>query len=192
MNNNIGLFFGSFNPIHVGHLIIANHIVENSPLDKIWFIVSPHSPFKNKLSLARERERLHLVRLAIDNNTKLKASDIEFSLPKPSYTIDTLTYLQEKYPSKKFSLIMGSDNLPGILKWKNGHLLLNNYQIYVYIRPGMESPEHSSHPNVHLIQGPLLDISATFIRTQIKAGKSIKYLVPDAVAEYIDSSNLYK
>jgi nicotinate-nucleotide adenylyltransferase len=188
----IGLFFGSFNPIHVGHMILANHIVEHTSLKQVWMVVSPHNPLKSKASLARDHDRLHLLRLAIGDNDNLKASDIEFSLPKPSYTIDTLIYLKEKHPDKTFSLIMGADNISTIDKWKNYQLLLDQHKIYVYNRPGYELGQYSSHPNVSLINAPLLDISATFIREAIKNNKSVQYLVPDKVFEYLDKSNLYR
>ena len=139
MNNKIGLFFGSFNPVHIGHMIIANNIALHTDLDQVWMVVSPQNPFKDKKTLARERDRLHLVRLAIGDNIRLSASDIEFTLPQPSYTIDTLAYLHEKYPEKEFYLIMGSDNLLGIHKWKNGELLLKKYGIYIYAPAGLRS-----------------------------------------------------
>lgn len=191
MNNKIGLFFGSFNPIHIGHLIIANHVVEHSDLDQVWLVVSPQNPFKDKKSLAKDRDRFHLAKIAIGDNLKLDASDIEFGLPRPSYTINTLSYLHEKYPQKEFSLIMGSDNLENIDKWKNGDILLNKYHIYIYDRPGDEQPKHSDHPNVRIVNGPLLEISSTFIRQQLQAGKSIRYLVTDEVREYIENSRMY-
>lgn len=187
----IGLFFGSFNPIHVGHLIIANYILEFSELDKIWFVVSPHNPLKQKKSLLNQHDRLHLVRLAIEDNPKFQASDIEFKLPQPSYTVDTLAHMKEKYPAHEFALIMGSDNLATIDKWKNFETLLNNYQLYVYQRHGStESPFHN-YPNVHVMATPMIEISATHIRTMIKEKKSIRYLVPDRVAEYLESSSYY-
>jgi len=191
MNNKIGLFFGSFNPVHIGHMIIANNIALHTDLDQVWMVVSPQNPFKDKKTLARERDRLHLVRLAIGDNIRLSASDIEFTLPQPSYTIDTLAYLHEKYPEKEFYLIMGSDNLLGIHKWKNGELLLKKYGIYIYPRPGFEAKDYSEYKMVNVVPGPLLDISSTYIRKQIKDKKSIQYLVPDAVFEYIDQSRLY-
>lgn len=187
-----GLFFGSFNPVHVGHMIIANHMVEHSDLHEVWFVVSPHNPLKKKSSLANDYERLHMVNLAIGNNSKLKASNIEFKLPQPSYTIDTLTYLNEKYPSKEFVLIMGGDNLKSLHKWKNYELLLENYQIYVYQRPSYDLGELVTHPSVKIFEAPLMQISASFIRKSIKVGKSIQYLVSDKVFEYLEGSSLYK
>lgn len=188
----VGLFFGSFNPVHVGHMIIASHMAQYTDLDEIWMVVSPHNPLKEKKSLAHDNDRLHLVHLAIGDNLGIKASNIEFSLPRPSYTIDTLTYLKEKYPHKTFGLIMGSDNFSTIHKWKNYELLLSNYDIYVYNRPGYIHDGMPLGSRVHLINDvPLLHLSATFIRNAIKSGKSVQYLVPDAVFEYLSSSGLY-
>lgn len=188
----IGLFFGSFNPVHVGHMIIANHMVEHSDLDQVWMVVSPHSPFKEKKSLAKDYDRLHLVRLAIGENNKIKASDIEFSLPKPSYTIDTLSYLKEKHPNKKFCLIMGGDNLPTFHKWKNYELILKNHEILVYARPGYELGDLQDHPKVKIMEAPLLEISASQIRKKIKEGKSIQYMVTDGVYEYLSENKIYQ
>ncbi len=188
----VGLFFGSFNPVHVGHMIIANYMATYTDLDQVWMVVSPHSPFKEKKTLANDYDRLHLVNLAIGDNTRLKSSNIEFSLPKPSYTIDTLTYLHEKYPNYAFALIMGGDNLPTLPKWKNADILISNYQIYVYNRPTYELGELASHRNIVIAQAPLLDISSSYIRQSIRAEKSIRYLVPDTVFEYIRGSNMYK
>jgi nicotinate-nucleotide adenylyltransferase len=187
----IGLFFGSFNPVHVGHLIIANHVAENCNLDEVWLVVSPQNPFKKNQNLLNEYDRLHLINLAIGNHTKLKASDIEFNLPKPSYTIDTLVYLKEKYPKHEFSLIMGSDNLKGLPKWKNSEVIIKNYPIIVYQRPNEESIENHG-AIVTFLETPLLNISSTYIRQQIKHQKSCQYLLPDAVLKYIDEMNFYK
>lgn len=180
MNKHIGLFFGSFNPVHIGHLIIANHMANETDLDQVWMVVSPQNPFKDKKSLAKDRDRYNLVHLAIGDNPKLSVSDIEFSMPKPSYTIDTLTYLKEKYPNKIFYLIMGGDNVPTLPKWKNSELLIENYKIYVYKRPGYDLGPLASHPNITSVEAPLLDISSTHIRQLIKERKSIQYLMPDA------------
>ncbi|MBK8347692.1 MAG: nicotinate-nucleotide adenylyltransferase [Saprospiraceae bacterium] len=188
----IGLFFGSFNPVHVGHMIIANQMVEYTDLQQVWMVVSPHNPLKNKASLAKDADRYHLVQLAIGDNSKIRASNIEFTLPVPSYTIDTLTYLKEKYPKNEFSLIMGGDNLQSIEKWKNYEFLLANYTIYLYRRPGYDPGKYASHPNIKTMNVPMLDISATFIREAIKNGKSIQYLVPDAVYQYLENSTMYK
>jgi len=187
----IGLYFGSFNPIHIGHLIIANHIVQNTAIDKVWFVVSPQNPLKPSHTLLNEYHRLHLVELAIQDNVHFKASNIEFQLPKPSYTIDTLTYLKEKFPQEIFSVIMGSDSFQNLPKWKNAELLLENYKIFVYQRPNFEV-NVDAFPMVTTVQAPHLDISATFIRQQIKNGKSIQYLVPEAVSEYIEANHYFK
>ncbi len=189
---NIGLFFGSFNPVHVGHMIIANFMVENSDLDQMWMVVTPHNPHKEKKSLAKDRDRLHLVNLAIGDNVNIKASDIEFGLDKPSYTVDTLAYLKEKYPHHKFSLIMGGDNLGTFHKWKNYKTILANHHIYVYRRPGYDLGNLQAHENITILEAPLLTISASYIRRQIREGKSIQYLVPEKVWEYIDGSSMYK
>jgi len=191
MNKHIGLFFGSFNPVHIGHLIIANHMANETDLDQVWMVVSPQNPFKDKKSLAKDRDRYNLVHLAIGDNPKLSVSDIEFSMPKPSYTIDTLTYLKEKYPNKIFYLIMGGDNVPTLPKWKNSELLIENYKIYVYKRPGYDLGPLASHPNITSVEAPLLDISSTHIRQLIKERKSIQYLVPDAVRLEIERSSIY-
>lgn len=187
----IGLFFGSFNPIHIGHLIIANHIVENTDIDKIWFVVSPHNPLKDSHSLLNEYDRLHLVRISIEDNPKFRASNIEFGLAKPSYTIDTLTYLAEKFPLERFSVIMGSDSFQNIHKWKNYEHLLKTYPLVVYKRPGFDITEtHGAQLTV--TEAPLLPISATYIRDLVKQGKSCRYLVHDAVYEYIRESNYFR
>ena len=190
----IGLFFGSFNPIHTGHLMIANYIVESTSLDRIWFVVSPQNPLKQKQTLLNEYDRYHLVELAIEGNFNLMASNIEFSLPKPSYTIDTLTYLKEKHPKNEFALIMGMDNAASLPKWKNYEILLSQYRIYIYPRPGYEMmPDLQSNPNLEIVPGvPYLPISSTFIREQIKAGKSMRYFLPDQVRIYIEEMGLFK
>lgn len=187
----IGLYFGSFNPIHIGHLIIANHIVEHADIDKIWFVVSPHNPLKEAHSLLNEYDRLHLVNLAIEGNNKFRASNVEFHLPKPSYTIDTLTYLKEKFPLEQFSVIMGADSFQNIQRWKNYEQLLANYQMIVYERPGFVIND-TFGAKITRLQAPLLEVSSTYIRKQIKEHRSIRYLVPDKVLQYIEDSNYYK
>lgn len=187
----IGLYFGSFNPIHIGHLIIASHLLNETHLDKIWFVVSPQNPFKKEESLLDEYHRLQLVRLAIEDDKRMKASDIEFRLPKPSYTINTLTYLDEKYPTYEFAIIMGSDSLQNIHKWKNYQAIIKNYPIHVYKRPGFEI-ENKVKAKLHVIEAPLLQISASQIRQLIKNKKSVRYLVPDKVLEEIERGNYYK
>jgi len=186
----IGLFFGTFNPIHVGHLIIANYFAEFTDLDKIWFVVSPHNPLKDKKDLLNQYDRLHLVKLAIEDDTRFRASDIEFQLPQPSYTIDTLTYLKEKYSEHEFVLLMGSDNLVSINKWKNYQVLLDNYQVYVYKR--INSTPDSDYPNVKLFDVPLLNVSASFIRECIREKKSVRYLLPESVYKYVTEMNYFK
>lgn len=189
----IGLFFGSFNPIHIGHLIIAEFMATRAEMDQVWFIVSPHNPLKARSTLANDYDRLHMVQLAIEDNPRLKASNIEFSLPKPSYTIDTMVYLHEKYPQHQFSLIMGSDNLDSIHKWKNYELLLERYSIHIYRRK--ESlPEDKWLPfgKILFYDVPMMDISSTYIRQSIAAGLSIRYMVPENVYQYLDGSRLYK
>ncbi len=188
----IGLFFGSFNPIHVGHLIIANYMATQTDLDKVWLVVSPQNPLKLKSTLARDHDRLHLARLAIGDNVLLRASSIEFDLPKPSYTVDTLTHLREKHPEWEFVLIMGGDNLGTLHKWKNYELLLRDYHIYVYQRPGYEMGELATHPSVRLFDAPQMHISASYIRQCIKMGHSIQYLVPETVFEYLSSGSMYR
>ncbi len=187
-----GLFFGSFNPVHIGHLIIANFMATQTELQEIWMVVSPQNPFKNKKSLGKDHDRLHLVRLAIGDNLRIKASDIEFGLPKPSYTVDTLTYLKEKFPEKEFALIMGGDNLGSFHKWKNYEQILSNHEIYVYKRPQYELGDLVDHPNITIVEAPLMQISASYIRQCIKDGKSIQYLVPDPVFEYISNTAIYR
>ncbi len=188
----IGLFFGSFNPIHVGHLIIAQHLVEHSDLDQVWMVVTPHNPHKKKSSLAKDYDRLHLVNIAIGDNPKIKSSDIEFSLPKPSYTVDTLIYLKERHSKEEFVLIMGGDNLSTLHKWKNYEMILNNHEIYVYRRPSYDLGELQFHPTVKIIDAPLLEISSSFIRRQIKNKKSIRYLVTEPVYDYLDKTAMYE
>ena len=187
-----GLFFGSFNPIHIGHMIIANYMATQTDLDEIWLVVTPQNPLKKKASLARDYDRLHLAHLAIGDNPNIRASNIEFDLPKPSYTIDTLTYLKEKYPKDKFALIMGGDNLATLHKWKNYEVILRDYEIYVYKRPGYDLGELQNHPNVKRFDAPEMHISASYIRKCIKAGHSIQYLVSDEVYEYLNKTNLYR
>jgi nicotinate-nucleotide adenylyltransferase len=187
----IGLFFGSFNPIHTGHLIIANIMAENTDLKKVWFVVTPQNPFKPSKGLLHEFDRYDMVKAAIADNYKLEASDAEFLLPKPSYTINTLTYLAEKHPEKEFRLIMGSDNLESFTKWKNYEQILKHHGIYVYERPDAQPSELKSHPNVTIVQAPMLEISATYIRQCIREKKSIRYLVPEPVEQMIMSKGFY-
>ena len=186
----IGLYFGSFNPVHNGHLIIANHIINSGITDEVWFVVSPQNPFKNSNTLLNQNHRLNLVRIAVEGEVSLKTSNIEFKLPTPSYTITTLTYLQEKYPKQQFALIMGSDGFQNIHKWKNAEAILKDYQIIIYKRPGFDV-ETKYLANVTILEAPLLEISSTHIRQLIRAKKSIRYLVPDPVKKEIESQNYY-
>lgn len=187
----IGLYFGSFNPIHIGHLIVANHIVEETNIDKLWFVVSPHNPLKDAHSLLNEYDRLHLVNIAIEGNNKFRASNVEFSLPKPSYTIDTLTYLSEKFPLETFSVIMGADSYQNLHRWKNYEHLVAQYPIIVYNRPGFEVNEIPG-ARITTVDAPLLEISSTYIRQRIKEGKSTRYVLPETVWEYITENRYYK
>lgn len=201
MKKSIGLYFGTFNPIHVGHLIIANHMVQNANLDQVWFVVTPQNPLKPKASLLADYHRLALVRIAVDDNPNIEASNVEFDLPQPSYTIHTLVSLSEKYPEYDFTIIMGEDNLNTLHKWKNYEQILNNYAILVY--PRVESDENlsvnteSRSPlldleNVTMIDAPLMKLSASFIRRSIKEGKDVRYLLTEKVVKYIDEMNFYK
>jgi len=190
-NKKIGLFFGSFNPIHIGHLIIANYMANFTELDEVWFVVSPQNPFKEKKSLGNMYDRFEMVNLAIEGSEKFRASDIEFNLPQPSYTIDTLIYLQEKYPNRDFVLIMGEDNLVGFTKWKNADIILRDYRIIVYPRPGYDGGELKNHPSVTMTDTPVMELSSTFVRKAIKENKNIKFFTPDKVVEFIDKKGLY-
>lgn len=191
---NIGLYFGTFNPIHIGHLIIANHLAEFSGLDQVWLVVTPHNPHKQKSSLLNDYHRLEMVHLATEDYPKLKPSNIEFKLIQPNYTVDTLAYLDEKYPNYSFSLIMGEDNLNTFHKWKNYEVILNNHEIYVYPRVVGAKPENplAMHPKIHVIDAPIVEISSTFIRESIKKQKNIRPLLSEKVWEYIDKNLFYK
>ena len=187
----IGLLFGSFNPIHIGHLIIANIMLTHADLKEVWFIVSPQNPLKKNKSLLHEFDRYDMVQRAVSDNYNFKVSDVEFHMPRPSYTIDTLTYLQEQHPSKEFVLIIGEDNLTQFTNWKNYEGILEYFWLYVYPRPYTEESPLKSHKKVKLIDAPLLDISATYIRDCVKNNKSVKYLVPEAVENLIKEKGFY-
>jgi nicotinate-nucleotide adenylyltransferase len=187
-----GLFFGSFNPIHVGHLIIASHMVEHSDLDEVWFIVSPHNPLKEKKSLLADHHRLAMVNVAIEEDQRFRSSNIEFHMPQPSYTIDTLARLSEKHPNRDFVLISGSDVFPTFHKWKNYKELLEHHRIYVYNRPGYPLGDYEDHPNIKLFHAPLLEISSSFIRECIREGKDVKYLLPERVYDYVREMHFYE
>lgn len=186
----IGLYFGSFNPVHVGHLIIASHIAANTPLGQIWFVISPQNPLKKAGSLLNENHRKQLIDIAIEGEKKLKTSNVEFKLPKPSYTIDTLTYLTEKYPQHQFSIIMGSDSFSNIKRWKNFEFLLKNFEIFIYERPGFKM-DIKENRNINVLNAPLLEISSTHIRELIHLKKSIRFLVPDVVKDEIERQQYY-
>ncbi|WP_440120633.1 nicotinate (nicotinamide) nucleotide adenylyltransferase [Tenacibaculum sp. Ill] len=194
MVKNIGLYFGTFNPIHIGHLIIANHMVENSDLDEIWMVVTPHNPFKKKSSLLDNHHRLEMVYLATEEYEKIQPSDIEFKLPQPNYTINTLVHISEKFPNYKFSLIMGEDNLKSLHKWKNYEVILEDYDIYVYPRVsnGVVENQFKDHKKIHRVEAPIVQISSTMIRNAINEGKNCKPLLSDKVWKYIDEMNFYK
>ena len=187
-----GLFFGSFNPIHIGHLIIANYMANYAGLDEVWFVVSPQNPLKEKNNLSNIYDRLEMAKLATENTQNIRVSDIELHLPKPSYTIDTLTYLKERYPEKEFALIMGADNLASFKKWKNYEVLLQNYEIYVYPRPNVDVSEWENHPSITFTTTPLMEISSTFIRKAIKDKKNVQFFVPDKVLAFIESKAMYR
>lgn len=190
----IGLYFGTFNPIHIGHLSIANHMVEFSDLDQVWFVVTPHSPFKKKSSLLDNHQRFEMVYRATESYDSLQPSDIEFKLPQPNYTINTLAHLEEKYPKHNFSLIMGEDNLKGFHKWKNFEVILENYNLYVYprISKGSVETQFDDHDKIHRVKAPIMEISSTFIRNAIKDHKNIRPLLPTEVWKYIDEMNFYR
>jgi nicotinate-nucleotide adenylyltransferase len=187
----IGLYFGSFNPIHIGHLIVASHVANHTEMQQVWFVVSPQNPLKPSSVLLNEYHRLHLVRLAVEEDLRLKASDVEFFLPRPSYTIDTLTYLAEKYPQHEFFIIMGSDSFQNLPHWKNFELLVKNYPFIIYKRPGFEVNDRWN-TTLTLLKAPLLELSSTEIRNNIKEGKTLRYLVPDKVREEIEQNRYYR
>jgi len=190
----IGLYFGTFNPIHVGHVIIANHLVEYSELDEIWMVVTPHNPHKKKSSLLANHHRLELVYLALQSHTKIKPSDIEFKLPQPNYTVNTLAHINEKYPQHEFSLIMGEDNLKSFHKWKNFETILENHHLYCYprISEGKVKTNFNNHPKIHRIEAPIIELSASLIRNGIKNKKNVAPMLPIETWKYIDEMNFYR
>ena len=193
----IGLYFGTFNPIHVGHLIIANHLAEHSSLEQIWMVVTPHNPHKEKSTLLDDRQRFHLVTLATEDYAKIKPSDIEFKLPQPNYTVNTLAHLKDRFPQHEFSLIMGEDNLKSLHKWKNYEYILENYDVYIYPRISATSFEteknlFENHPRIFKINAPIVEISSTFIRENIKNNKNVSPLLPFNVWKEIDHNNYYR
>lgn len=190
----IGLYFGTFNPIHVGHVIIANHMIEYSDLDEIWMVVTPHNPHKKKSSLLANHHRLELVYLAVQKYTKIKPSDIEFKLPQPNYTVNTLAHINEKYPQHEFHLIMGEDNLKSFHKWKNYDTILEHHHLYVYprISEGKGATQFDNHPKIHKIAAPIIQLSASLIREGIKNNKNVAPMIPIESWEYIDEMNFYR
>lgn len=187
-----GLFFGSFNPVHVGHMVMANYFVTTAAMDQVWFVVSPHNPLKELHQLASESHRLEMVRIAIDDDPRFRAVDIEFRMPKPSYTIDTLMRLQEKYANRKFALIMGGDNLAVFHKWKNPEAILEQFRVYVYQRPGVDGGYYANHPSIVQVSPPQMAISSSYIRQGIAAGHDMRHTMPRGVGEYINVNNLFK
>lgn len=188
----IGLFFGSFNPIHIGHMAIANYMVEFTDMDQLWFVVSPQNPLKEKKTLLGQNQRLYMVNAAVEDFPKFMSSTIEFDLPQPSYTVNTLAHLKEKYPEHKFSLIIGQDNLENFHKWKNYEEILKHHKLFVYPRPNAGKSQFDQHPNVVFTAAPVMDISSTFIREAIKNKKDVRFFLPEKAWEYVDSMNLYR
>ncbi|MGQ8338195.1 nicotinate (nicotinamide) nucleotide adenylyltransferase [Sunxiuqinia sp. A32] len=188
----VGLYFGTYNPIHIGHLAIANYMVEFTDLDQVWFVVSPQSPHKIKSNLLDDYQRLEMVNLAIEEDVRFRASNIEFKLPKPSYTVDTLAYLKEDFPTHEFTLIMGSDNLKYLHKWKNPEVIIENYRILVYPRPDFIKEKYEASNFVKIVDAPLMEISSSFIRKAIKQGKDIRHFIPSKAWKYLDEMNFYK
>ena len=188
----VGLFFGSFNPIHTGHMIIANYMLEFSDLDDVWMVISPHNPLKEKKTLLADHHRYYMVQVAIEDNPRLRACNLEFKMPQPSFTIDTLVRLEEKHPDHQFVLIAGTDIFPTFHKWKNYEILLENYKFYIYRRPGFDAGIYSNHPHVMIFDAPLMEISSSFIRQAIAEGRDIRYFVPDKVYNYIREMHFYE
>jgi nicotinate-nucleotide adenylyltransferase len=187
-----GLLFGSFNPIHIGHLVIANYMLEFAGLDEVWLMVSPHNPLKEKRTLLAGHHRYAMVQLAVEDQVRIKASNFEFSLPIPSYTIDTLVRLEEKYPQNEFILIAGTDIFPTFHKWKNHEALLENFNFYVYPRKGSDAGAFAAHPHVRLFPAPLMELSSSFIRQALRKGKDIRYFLPGKVYDYIREMHFYE
>src|SRR5210317_868306 len=187
-----GLFFGSFNPIHTGHMILAEYMVEHAGLKEVWFVVSPQNPLKEKKTLLADYHRLAMVNIAVEEDARLRSCNIEFKMPQPSYTIDTLTYLSEKYPETRFVLIGGTDILPSFHKWKNYQQLLSQYELYIYNRPNYDAGEYQGHSRIHFFDAPLIEISSSFIRDSIKKGKDIRYMLPPRVYDYLKEMHFYE
>ncbi|MGV8096889.1 MAG: nicotinate (nicotinamide) nucleotide adenylyltransferase [Mangrovibacterium sp.] len=188
----IGLYFGTFNPIHIGHMVIANYMVEFTEIQQLWFVISPQNPFKEEKHLLKDYHRLAMVNRAIEDDNRFRASSIEFKLPKPSYTIDSLTYLREAYPNHEFYLLMGSDNLKHFHKWKNADLILKDHHLLVYPRPGDQIQGMELHPHIHIVNAPLMEISASFVRQAIAAGKNMSCFIPSKAYQYLTEMNFYR
>ncbi|MCF6332814.1 MAG: nicotinate-nucleotide adenylyltransferase [Draconibacterium sp.] len=189
----IGLYFGSYNPIHIGHLAIANYIVEFIGIDQLWFVVSPQNPFKRKANLLDDYQRLEMAHRAVEEDDRLRVSNIEFNLPKPSYTVDTLAYLKDQHPNYQFVILMGSDNLENFHKWKNYETIIENYGVIVYPRPGFDKSKAQFHKNITIVENaPLMEISSSFIRNAIKGGKDVRHFLPFKTWKYLDEMNFYK
>ncbi len=192
MNKKTGLFFGSFNPIHLGHMMIAGYMAGFTDIGQVWFVVSPHNPLKEKQTLLADHHRLAMVNIAVEDEPRFRASGIEFSMPRPSYTIDTLTYLQERHSDREFVVLAGADMLSSLTKWKNYQTLLDLYKIYLYPRPGCGASRFDNHPSIIFTGAPMVDISSSFIRESIRAGKNVRHFLPEKVWKYIDEMNFYK
>lgn len=193
ISRKVGLYFGSYNPIHIGHLAIANYMVEYTDIDQLWFVVTPQNPFKKKNNLLDDYQRLEMVHRAIEGDDRLRASDIEFRLPKPSYTVDTLAYLKDRHPNHHFVIMMGSDNLENFHKWKNYASIVENFGVIVYPRPGFDRAKVQTHKNIKVAEGaPLMEVSSSFVRKAIHEGKDIRYFLPQKTGEYLDEMNFYK
>jgi len=188
----VGLYFGTFNPIHIGHCVIAQHMLEYTDLEEVWFVVTPHNPHKNKSNLLDDHTRLHMVQLALQDQYKLRASNLEFDLPQPSYTATSLAHAAEKFPDKEFALIMGADNLQSFKRWRNWEWIIEHYQLYVYPRLESDGGELREHPRVHLTEAPIMQLASTDIRRAIAAGKAINYSLPPAVWHFIDENLYYR
>lgn len=192
LHQKIGLFFGSFNPVHIGHTIIARFMIEFTDIDEVWFIISPHNPLKEKKTLLADNHRFYMVNMAVENEYRIKASNIEFHMPQPSYTVHTLVYLEEKHPAKEFVVIAGADILPTFHRWKNYDRILEYYHLYIYPRPGNTSNPFEGHSHIHFVDAPLMDISASFIRKSIKHGKDVSFLLPPGVYDHIINMHFYQ
>ena len=188
----IGLYFGTFNPIHIGHMAIANYIVDFTDIDQLWFVVSPQNPHKKKQNLLNDYDRLEMVHQAVGDDYRFRVSDVEFFMPKPSYTVDTLAYLKDKFPNHEFRILMGSDNLENFHKWKNYEIIIENYGVIVYPRPGSDQSKYKKHKNIIFTEAPQMEISSTFIRKAVKAGKDVQHFLPQKVWEYIDKMGFYR